>query len=384
MNHIKSVLFLLLIAHITHAEIDNQTLYNRHRPDSTRVKGLYLTFENFNFFRNYEFGNNLQDGYTLFGTQIKPQLLYYPSKELVVYGGILAHKDYGKSDFSKILPLFSITYQKERSILIAGNLEGVLEHRFLEPLFDVEHRITNPIQYGIQYLFNRTYITTDSWITWEKFAEKYTNKKEQISGGLTANIKLITRPNFTFLMPFQFLAFHQGGQIDTLNTNIKTYFNTSIGLKSIINFNNSTLKNLELSANYLHFNDHSNTHELPFHNGNAIYCSGMFNVEFGTIGISYFSSQNFYSPKGMPIFQSLSSKIFMDGQTVNGKTYPWFYQKNRNLVLVRYAYQKEFAKDFYFDIRVEPFWDLNNNAKFEFYHSLFITYKTDLQLMRKQ
>ena len=76
----KKTLFLFILSvlfYSSEAQILNDSLEYRIRPDSARTGELYLSVHNFNYMRNYEYFNKIQDGYTLFGAQLEPQLVYY-------------------------------------------------------------------------------------------------------------------------------------------------------------------------------------------------------------------------------------------------------------------------------------------------------------------
>ena len=89
------LLFFVFLFTIAQAQPDNKPLEYRICPDSLKTGGLYLNFHNFNYLRNYEFFNDFQDGYTLFGTQIEPQLTYYAHPRLALTAGVHVRKDFG-------------------------------------------------------------------------------------------------------------------------------------------------------------------------------------------------------------------------------------------------------------------------------------------------
>ena len=140
----KFFIFLLItgIANASKAQLLNDSLEYRIRPDSLKTGELHLSINNFNYLRNYEYFNKIQDGYTLFGAQLEPQLVYYAHPRLAVTAGVHLRKDFGGRGIYKTYPLFSIKYQKGNTTLINGVLEGNIHHRMVEPLFDFEKKIT--------------------------------------------------------------------------------------------------------------------------------------------------------------------------------------------------------------------------------------------------
>ena len=56
---------------------------------------LRLSLHAFTFFKDNEYFNKIVDGYTLYGTQLNPQLVYYPTKDLRIEAGVFLWKDFG-------------------------------------------------------------------------------------------------------------------------------------------------------------------------------------------------------------------------------------------------------------------------------------------------
>ena len=78
--------------------------------DSTR---LSLSYSNLFYFRDYEYFNNIQTGYTLFGTWHDPRISYQPSKWLRLEAGVLLQKEFGDKKLDKAWPIFSLHLQKK-------------------------------------------------------------------------------------------------------------------------------------------------------------------------------------------------------------------------------------------------------------------------------
>ena len=140
MKRICIILFILSTAFALKAQVLNDSLEYHIRPDSLKAGELDLSVYNFNFLRNYEYFNKIQDGYTLFGVQLEPQLVYYAHPRLAITAGVHLRKDFGGRGIYKTFPLFSINYQKGNTSLINGVLEGNIHHRMVEPIFDFEKR----------------------------------------------------------------------------------------------------------------------------------------------------------------------------------------------------------------------------------------------------
>ncbi|RZJ66346.1 MAG: hypothetical protein EOO47_25425, partial [Flavobacterium sp.] len=144
------LLSFLAFAFGARAQFNNEAIYNRIRPADSLEKELHLNFYNFNYVRNYEYSNKFHDGYTLYGTQIEPQLVYYANPNLAITAGAYLRKDFGNEGIYDAKPLFSLKYHKRNLTLVFGSLEGNIQHNYIEPIYNFERKITSPIEYGTQ------------------------------------------------------------------------------------------------------------------------------------------------------------------------------------------------------------------------------------------
>lgn len=357
------------------AQMANDSLEYRIRPDSTKTGELHLSIHNFNYLRNYEFFSKFQDGYTLYGAQLEPQLVYYAHPRLAITAGVHVRKDFGEEGIYKTYPLFSIKYQHKGLALINGALEGSIQHRFIEPVFDIERKITHPVEYGTQLQITKPGIFIDAFLNWNKMIYKPSAEQEQLFAGGSADITLYKSDKAALSLPLQVLAFHQGGQIDTLDAPLKTIVNAAAGFKFHYILG-QTIRSV-FTENYLvGYADNSTTQIQAYDKGNGVYLNAGVKSKYGDLIFSYWNADSYMSSIGMPLYQSVSYKIGNEGYT----------EKNRELLIVRYAYQKALIPNFYLDFRVEPVFDLGSNSakSFDFHHSLFLVYKQEFRLVKRK
>lgn len=373
----KSLLlaFIFLLSFSAKAQFNNESLFNRIRPSDTLSKELYFNFYNFNYVRNYEYSNKFHDGYTLYGTQLEPQLVYYANPNLAITAGAYLRKDFGNEGLYDAKPLFSLKYHKRNLTLIFGSLEGNIQHGYIEPIYNFERKITTPIEYGTQLLIEREKFRLDSWIAWQKMIYKGDPKKEEIVGGLNTEATLFEQGRLKLTIPAQFLAYHQGGQIDVLKQiPISTLFNGATGFKlhQIIGLNVKEI----YTDNYIAvYKDFSPTKVRAFQGGFGLWLNAGMHTKWGTFVASYWKGNNFMTIKGMPLYQSVSENLYDKG----------FTQQKRNILALRYVYQKELIPNLYLDVRFEPHFDLDHSdSQLQFNHSLFLTYKEDFRLFKKK
>lgn len=372
----KIILFLLFstIFECSQAQILNDSLEYRIRPDSLKTGELHLSIYNFNYLRNYEYFNKIQDGYTLFGAQLEPQIIYYVHPRLAVTAGVHVRKDFGGRGIYRTYPLFSIKYQRGNTTLINGVLEGNINHRLLDPIYDFEKKITEPVEYGTQFIINSKSIFLDAFINWKRMIYKPSPNQEQILGGLSSEFNLIKNSSITLSLPLQFTAFHQGGQIDIVDDPLQTVVNTALGFKLKIPLN-GWLRNFRTEIYLLSYKDFSFTNIRAYSRGHGWYLNAGFDSKYGSLMGTIWNGMSFISTEGMPLYQSVSQHIANAGYT----------EQNRRLFILRYSYQKKLIPNLYLDFRFEPLIDLNEAAgsrKIEFSNSSFLMYKQELRLYK--
>lgn len=371
----KSLLLItfLFSSYFASAQFNQSAFENRIRPDSSLTNEVHFNFYNLNYVRNYEYTNDFHDGYTLYGTQLQPQLVYYAHPDLAITAGAFIRKDFGRNGISDAKPLFSVKYHKRNLTLIFGSLEGNIQHKYIEPLYDFERILTTPIEYGTQLLVERKKFTLDAWIAWQKMIYKGDPTKEEIIGGLSTESFLIKNDDWKLSVPAQFLAFHQGGQIDVLKEiPITTMFNGATGIKLHKDINRN-IKQVYTDNYIAVYKDFSPDKRRAYQGGFGLWLNAGVESKWGSLVASYWKGNNFISIKGMPLYESVSDNLYSPG----------LRQSSRNIVSLRYAYQKELIPHLYLDVRFEPHIDLDHTDKqLQFNHSFFITYKQDFKLFK--
>jgi hypothetical protein len=367
--------FILLLSVVVKAQFNNEAIFNRIRPADSLDAALHFNFYNFNYVRNYEYSNKFHDGYTLYGTQIEPQLVYYANPNLAIVAGAYLRKDFGNEGIYDAKPLFSLKYHKRNLTLIFGSLEGNIQHGYIEPIYNFERKITTPIEYGTQLLVDREKFKLDTWIAWQKMIYKGDAQKEEIVGGLSTETVLLKNGNWKLSIPAQFLAYHQGGQIDVLkDISISTLFNGAAGFK-LHKTVGGKIKEI-FTDNYIAvYKDFSPTKVRAYQAGFGLWLNAGMETKWGSLVASYWKGNNFLTIKGMPLYQSVSENLYNAG----------FKQSSRSIFAVRYVYQKQLIPNLYLDVRFEPHWDLGTpDDDFQFNHSLFLTYKEDFTIFKKK
>jgi hypothetical protein len=374
----KRALLILIFTvagfHSSWAQFNPIAIENRIRPDSNAVGEVHFNFYNFNYVRDYEYSNQFHDGYTLYGTQLQPQLVYYAHPNLSIVAGAYIRKDFGDNGVNDSKPLFALKYHKKDLSLIFGSLEGGIHHGYIEQLWDFERQITDPIQYGTQLIIEKKNWKLDAWIAWQKQIYTPSPVKEEIIGGLTAERSLWQSNGWKLSLPLQFLVYHKGGQTDTLKSvPLLTIGNGATGLKLHKEIGGNVQE--VFTDNYIvGYKDFSPTKIQAFQGGYGLWFNAGANTRWGSIVASYWKGNNFQTIKGMPLYESVSSTLYDAG----------YKEKSRSILLLRYAYQHELLPHLYLDVRVEPHVDLGTSRteQLQFQGSFFLTYKQDFKLFK--
>lgn len=356
------------------AQLNNSYLYNRIRPADSLTNELHLNFYNFNYVRNYEYTNDFHDGYTLYGTQLEPQLTYYAHPNLAITAGAYLRKDFGNErGLYDAKPLFNIKYSKNNLTLVFGSLEGNIQHNYIEPIYNFERKITAPIEYGTQLLIEKEKFNLDAWIAWEKMIYVGDAAKERIVGGFTSDLALIKNDGWKLSIPAQMLVHHQGGQIDILRQiPISTLFNGATGFTVSKNVGYH-VKQVYTNNYVAAYKDFSPDKRRAYQGGFGLWLNAGVDTRWGNLAASYWQGNQFITIKGMPLYQSVSENFFEYG----------YADRKRNILMLWYQYQTELLPNLFLDVRFEPHFGLNNvDKQLQFNHSFFLTYKENFRLFK--
>ncbi|RPD50005.1 hypothetical protein DNI29_04200 [Hymenobacter sediminis] len=327
---------------------------------------LRISLNAFTFFKDNEYFNSIVEGYTLFGTQLNPQLVYYPTANLRLEGGVFLWKDFGTARLRQVRPTFRATYAKGAHTIVLGNIQPHLYHGYIEPLFNFERVISRPLEEGLQYRYNSGRVGLDVWVDWQRQQYRYSNYQEEIAGGLSGSVRLTGNNSpVTLFLPLQFTATHRGGQIDTINRPLQTLFNGATGLEARYQLPNKRTA-LRLQAYGVGFYDKSFTYELPYKRGAALYLNGTVETRLLDVMLSYWQGQRYLSPLGGDLYQSASRSV----------TSPDYRQPNRQLLFVRLMRDFSLGEAAAITVRVEPVHDFKENIT-DFSFGVYLNFRQE-------
>jgi len=365
---LSGFIFCFFLSFYAHAQLNNEAFYSQLKGDSLEDKQFSLQLDHLNFLKNNEYFTKITDGRTLFGMHLIPKAVYQAHPKLRLEGGVFLWKDYGNKGFRQIEPVFTARFMAGTNQVLMGTLDGGLQHNLIEPLYDFENQLIRRLEYGFQWKHQSQKLKLDAWVDWRNMIYPNSRDQEQIVGGLNVEPTLYQGNRTKVLLALQGNVYHSGGQIDTSNLPLTTWFNGAAGLKTrTIPGNGLILKQLELQAYLVGFNDNSPKKKLDFSSAGAVYINLSAKTIWFELMVSYWESKKIVSFQGGPLYRSISNNSKNLGYSEN----------SRQLIFIRILKDWEIIPNIWITARVEPYFDLKNNL-WEFSHGLYINYRGEL------
>ncbi|MBL0337601.1 MAG: hypothetical protein IPP73_20455 [Chitinophagaceae bacterium] len=333
-----------------------------------------ISYSTLTYFRDYEyFKNEVQTGYTEFGSWHYPRLVIQPAKGLKLEAGALIKKDFGEKISQPARAMFSLQFRQKNWTIILGALESSLSHGLVEPLMGYDKAIDRPIEEGFQLKFNNAHIESDLWLDWSVRQYYNSDFPEELSGGLNFRWRL-TKPGnaWQVKIPLQFVTPHKGGELDTNHAIVSTVFNSAMGLTAEYqNPNkNAFLKSFKAETFFTGYYHAHESNLYPKDKGSGLLANVMFRSKYDISFLAtLWNGKNYIAPLGAPIYQSIS---YISG---NGS----YFEPTRKLLMLNLMYDKEIFPHFYVDARVSPFIDLKKGY-LEHSFLIFFSYKNNFML----
>lgn len=366
--------FLTFSVPATYGQLDNRALEKKLDVKPDYDQQIRLGMDVLGFHKNNEYFNDIADGYTLFGYQLHPRLVYFPAEFVRLEAGALLWQDFGTSHFNKVLPTFTLKLQKAHYQFLFGTLQGQVSHRYIEPLYDLERIMLEPQETGMQFIWQRDKLWLDAWIDWQKMIYRNDPFREEIAGGLSAEQRLLeTSQGLRLSLPFQFTAQHKGGQIDTSPLPLLTVFNGAAGFRLEQKTDHYFWKGWRTENYFLVYKDFSNTYLLPYKQGHGLYLNAGIDTRIQNLMLSYWKGNGFITELGGKLFQSASTTV----------GHPDYLEKNRQLLILRFSHDLHLMEDLSLSLRFEPLYDLTT-PQLEFSNSVYLHFNTDFFLGKRK
>ncbi len=355
------VIFCLLTASSAWCQLNNRAFEDRMSIEASDSGKLFFGVNALGFFKNNEYKQTIIEGYTLFGYQLQPFVSYHLTPAIRIDAGAFLQKDFGNDKYSTAAPTFSVKWKSKDFSAIFGNLEGSLNHRLIEPLYDFERVLNRRLETGVQFLYDHDGLFADAWFDWQYMQYWNDPKQEQFVGGLSIQKRLLRVGSGTINLPVQVLARHQGGQLDKAGLAVQTVVNTAVGLNWVQPMG-GFIKEVFLSGYYVFDKDITQTRQ-PYLDGDGAYLNGGLTTHFGLeVMASYWQAREYLSIQGGQVYPSLSPQ---DGVTL---------QPAPNLLILRFLYNYPVAKPLTLSVRYEPYYDFAFGT-FQYSYGFYINYR---------
>ena len=298
------LLFFMIIGYSLSAQIPVNTDKEIFFAQADSQK-LFFHIQDKNFFKNNEYFNPLNEGYTLLGFVAKPTVVYYPGKTTRFEVGASFLKYSGREGFTAVEPLLRFQYQPSSGFqMIMGSIFGGASHELIEPLYRWEQDFMNPIENGLQFLFNTTSLKADVWLQWEKFIFRNDPFQEELTVGTTFSWKLpSSNKKFSINIPFQSLINHHGGQDISIDKPLQTLANYASGIKASWQ-RQSKLRGIDLECWVMGYSDFSPQKLQAYKSGYGVYPKAGIQIGSFLLQMGYFYGNRFLAIKGEPLFLS--------------------------------------------------------------------------------
>ena len=355
------------------AQLDNKILSYDLPISGADSNKLFFGLNTLNYLRNTEYFGSIESGKTTFGYFLNPKLTYYPTSLIRIDFGGFFRKDFGNDKFKMVSPTFSVKIAKNGYSAIFGNYEAAMCHRLIEPLFNVEYAITKPLENGFQFKIDKKRLFSDTWVDWQKMIYNASPFKEEIMAGTSNLLTVIgAENNFRTAIAYQAVIRHVGGQIDALrNTPLLTDVNMATGLRLSYHFEDSSFfKELRSDNYFVAYSESSSAPVNPYKNGSGMYFNLLLKTKVISLMASYWNASNYVATNGTPIYQSINSVDFNQAVARVPK---------RELLFLRFFYEKNLAKDLSLDVRFEPFYEFNRKTV-DFSYSVYLRYNLNVKL----
>lgn len=351
----------LLWASTGWTQLNNRAFEDRLALEPADSGKLFVGVNALGFFKNNEYRQTIIEGYTLFGYQFQPFLSYHLAPNLRIDAGAFLQKDFGNEAYSTAAPTFTLKWRKGDVAILFGTLEGSLNHRLIEPLYDFERVLNRRLETGVQFLLQRDGLFADAWIDWQYMQYWNDPRQEQFVAGLSIQKRILKWKSGSLEIPWQVVALHRGGQLDVAGQPIQTVVNTAAGM--VLNtVHDGFVKESMVSAYYVFDKDVSLTKQ-PYIDGDGIYLNAGITTAWGLeIMASYWQAREYLSVQGGQIFPSISPQ---DGVTL---------QPSPHLAMVRFLYTYPVADGLTLSARYEPYYDLAFKT-FQYSYGFYLNYR---------
>ncbi len=359
----RILIILFLFAQSLCAQLNNRALEDSLVIDSSRVRRLSFVFSTLHFVKNNEYFGDIADGYTRWGYQLNPRVVYQPAANVQLSGGVFLKYDFGTNfgttGFTQIQPTFTLNIRHRDWLYSLGTIAGSVNHRLVEPLYNFERLLQNRVENGLQIKTTRQKYFFDFWISYPQATGPGQTQQEMFWGGLSSNRQIYENKNLKINWICQFTGFHHGGQNLAVSLPIRSAFHLNNGLDFKWKTAGRFLKSIDFVPYLLIFSEIADQNT----NGWAFYPT--LNIQYAALNVqlNYWSGHNYVADYGGDLYQSVSRKFGNSS----------YQEPTRNLLIMRFIKDIKVINGLTVSLRFEPYYDILNQ-KLEHSEGIYANY----------
>jgi len=331
-----------------YAQYDNSFFYSNKYEQTIDSSHLLLHFDNLSYFRNTEQTSLVDKGSTYIGFNLLPYVQYSFNKNAQIYGGLLLRYDFGNPEIKTLEPYFKFTYENLLGHnVVFGSLNGNVQHKLIEPLYDYELAVTDRFEQGLQITKPGKRVEYDLWIDWQDMIYEGDPFNEAFFGGLNFYLHPINSEKNKLSLNAQAITLHKAGEIDKSPYPNSMEYNFAYGLEYTHFFSAET--NLYVAGYAAYYEDESSFLASGYRDGLGQLAMLRLKHHDYQFVLSYWDSYQFQAPTGEQLYHSIGNK---------NSNSPHDYRK---MIGARVAYEVEIGKNLVFLNRLGGNYNLNHS-----------------------
>jgi hypothetical protein len=324
------------------------------------------------YFKNNEFKNPYATGASLLGIYLEPTLEYHPDSRTTLRAGAHLLKYHGRDNFERKVPVLSVQFDAtDHFSLIFGTINGTVNHNLIEPVQDFEKFLVDNYENGLQLIWDYPQFRSDVWLNWEQFLKPGDPFQEHFTAGSNSTFVLYGSELFQITAPFSTVFRHKGGETDATNLPASTQLNLVQGLRLNWTIPDYFIKSVTLAQNYAGFLEINPGDHVTVPYGQGSYSRVIVDTKIGSFETGYWKAHNYISPKGMPVFQSVSQND------------PLFLQSDRQMLVMKYQLELGLTPFLKLALRMEPYY-YYDTGRVDHSWSVYLLYHDHYRMTRSK
>ncbi|MGB1037994.1 MAG: hypothetical protein ACPGYY_05050 [Bacteroidia bacterium] len=304
---ILTLVFSILLCTNVYSQYENSFFDNDKYEKTIDSSHLLFHFDNLSYFRNAEYLSPVDKGSTYIGFQAMPYVQYSFNKKAQIYGGFNLRYDFGNPEIRSIEPYFKFTYEDVlKHNIVFGSLNGTLQHKMIEPLYDYEKAITDRFEQGLQITKPGKHLEYDAWIDWHDMIYENDPKNERFVAGYNLYVNPVNNDKTKISLNAQGITVHSAGEIDLNSSPNSVEYNFAYGLEYTQQLNKNT--ELFLSGHASFYEDRSNVKVNGIIDGvGQLGVLRLTHKDYQFV-LNYWDSHQYQGPWGEQLYHSYGNK----------------------------------------------------------------------------